>query len=356
MATQGSSGHDPGAGQDPGPDRGSGHQHGPGHQRGLLDHELTTHGRAVRAVWVSVVALGLTAAVQLVIVDATGSAGLFADALHNLGDVAGTAALWVGLRLSRRPASARFPYGWRRFEDLAGLVILLAIAGSAGLALWDSLGALLADAHQLRNPAWALAAALVGVIGNEGVATYKIRVGRSIDSVALVADGRHARVDGLVSVGAALGILGAWAGFPAADPVAGLVIAGIILLVLVRTGRDVLARAVDALEPEIVGRIRTVAAGVDGVHGVHDVRARRVGRSLLVQLHAEVDGDLRVREAHRLGEEVRHRLVHELPPILMVDVHLDPAGEKRAAHASTAHHFDPGGEDRLSDPPRRSTS
>lgn len=351
MATQGSREH-PGPGQDPGP----GHRHGTGHQHGLLDHELRTHGRAVRAVWVSVVALGLTAAVQLVIVDATGSAGLFADALHNIGDVAGTAALWVGLRLSRRPASERFPYGWRRFEDLAGLVILLAIAGSAGLALWDSLAALLAETHELRNPAWALAAALVGVVGNEGVATYKIRVGHSIDSVALVADGRHARVDGLVSLGAAVGILGTWAGFPAADPVAGLVIAGIIVLVLVRTGRDVLARTVDAVEPGVVERIRAVASEVEGVRGVHDVRARRVGRSLLVQLHVEVDGDLRVREAHRLGEEVRHRLVHALPPILMVDVHLDPAGEEQVAHAPTAHHFDPGREDRPSDPPTSSTS
>lgn len=313
----------------------SGHHHHPG----MLDHELTTHRRAVRAIWWSVAVLGLTAALQLVIVSATDSAGLFADALHNVGDVLGTAALWVGLRLARRPPSARFPYGWRRFEDVAGLVIVLAIATSAALALWDSTTALLGESHRVRNPAWALAAALLGVAGNEAVASYKIRVGRSIDSVALVADGRHARVDGLVSLGAAAGITGAWLGVPLADPVAGLVIGGVIVLVLLRTGGEVLARTVDAVDPGILDRIEHVARGVPEVRGIHDVRARRAGRSLLVQLHAEVDGDLRVREAHQLAEEIRHRLAHELPAILMVDVHLDPAGERREAHAATSHHF-----------------
>lgn len=329
-----------------GPQDGSGHHHHPG----MLDHDLTTHRRAVHAIWWSVAVLGLTAALQLAIVSATDSAGLFADALHNVGDVLGTAALWVGLRLSRRPPSARFPYGWRRFEDLAGLVIVVAIAASAALALWDSTTAILGETHRVRNPAWALAAALVGVAGNEAVASYKIRVGRSIDSVALVADGRHARVDGLVSLAAAAGIVGAWLGVPLADPVAGLVIGGVIVLVLLRTGGEVLARTVDAVEPGIIDRIDEVAGRVPGIRGVHDVRARRVGRSLLVQLHAEVDGDLRVREAHGLAEEVRHRLVHDLPAILMVDVHLDPAGEREDAHAVTSHHFGDPGEGGLPDP------
>lgn len=315
-----------------------GHDDGHGHDHAVLDPELVGHRRAVRAVWISIVGLSLTAAAQLAIVAVSSSAGLFADALHNLGDVVGTGALLVGLHLARRPASQRFTYGWRRSEDLAGLVIVAAIAASAGLALWDSLGALLAGGHTVRNTGWAFAAALLGAVGNEAVAVYKIRVGRDIGSVALAADGQHARVDGLVSLAAAAGVAGAWLGLDAADPLAGLVIAGVIVAILVRTGREVLARNLDGVDAGTVVRIGELARAAAGVVDVHDVRARRVGRSLLIQLHAEVDGALPLRDAHAIAEEIRHALMHELPEVLMVDVHLDPAGEEDA-HAPTAHHL-----------------
>ncbi len=321
-----------------------GHDHddhgGHGHSHTTFDAELAGHSAAVRAIWISVAGLGVTALFQLAIVAITDSAGLFADALHNVGDVAGTAALWLGFRLSRRPASDRFTYGWRRAEDLAGLFILLAIAVSALLAGWDSLDALLDEGHRVRNLGAAFGAAVVGAIGNEAVAVYKIRVGRRIDSAPLVADGQHARVDGLVSLGAAVGVAGVWLGFPLADPLAGLAITTTIVWILVRTGREVLARNLDAVDPAVVERIRTVARGVDGVLDVHGVRARHAGRSLLTQLHVEVDGDLSLRAAHLIGEEVRHALVHELPNLHDVDVHVDPDDD--GAHELTAHHFTEG--------------
>lgn len=312
---------------------------GHGHSHATFDAELTTHRAAIRAIWISVVGLGLTAAFQLGIVAISGSAGLFADALHNVGDVAGTAALWIGFQLSRRAATDRFTYGWRRSEDLAGLFILVAIAVSAGLAGWDSLTALLGEDHIVRNTGAAFAAALVGAAGNEAVAFYKIRVGRRIDSVPLVADGQHARVDGLVSLGAAAGIVGVWLGFPAADPLAGLAITAVIVGILVHTGREVLARNLDAVDPDVVDRIRDLSLGTPGVHDVHDVRARHAGRSLLVQLHVDVDGSLPLRDAHAIAEEVRHAIAHAFPAAVDVDVHLDPAGEDHA-HDQTAHHFD----------------
>lgn len=311
---------------------------GHNHSHAMLDDELATHRVAVRAVWVSVAGLGLTAAFQLAIVAVSGSAGLFADALHNVGDVAGTAALWVGFRLSRRPATDRFTYGWRRAEDVAGLVIVLAIAVSAALAGRDSITALLAADHAVRNVGTAFAAALVGAVGNEAVAVYKIRVGKRIDSVPLIADGRHARVDGLVSLGAAAGLVGVWLGVPIADPLAGLAITAVIVGILVHTGRQVLARNLDAVDPGVVERIRRLATTTNGAESVHDVRARHAGRSLLVRLHVEVDGDLSLRRAHAIAEAIRHRIVHEFPAAAEVDIHVDPAGDKEA-HGGTAHHF-----------------
>jgi cation diffusion facilitator family transporter len=313
--------------------------HGHEHTHAVIDHDLLTHRRAVRAIWVSVAGLGATAALQLIIVMISGSAALYADALHNLGDVLGTGSLWVALRMSRRAASDEFPYGWGRAEDLAGLLIVLAIAVSAGLAGWDSITALLGEGHEVTNLGLAFTAALVGVIGNEGVALYKIRVGRQINSIALVADGQHARTDGLASAAAALGITGVWLGFPLTDPLAGLAITLAIVWILVGVGRDVLRRLMDAVEPELLPRIRQIVATVDGVEDVHDIRARYVGRSLAVQLNAEASPVLTLRDAHDLGEKIRHRLVHEIPQIIAVDVHLDPAGDP-TAHHETAPHFE----------------
>ena len=322
----------------------TGHDHGDhdhgghGHSHASFDRELATRREAIRAIWISVVGLGATAAIQLVIVAMSDSVSLFADALHNVGDVAGTAALWVGFRLSRRPADRRFTYGWRRAEDLAGLFIVLAILVSAVLAINDAVSALLGGGHEVRNHGLALAAALIGAVGNEGVAIYKIRVGRRIDSVPLVADGEHARVDGLVSLAAAGGIAGAWAGFGLADPLVGLGIGVVILRILVTTGREVLLRVLDATEEGTVEAIREAAHGVDGVLAVHDVRARHAGRALLVSLHVDVDPDATVRQGHDVAEAVRHALAHRFGTLEEALVHVDPAGHD-GAHDETGHHF-----------------
>lgn len=307
------------------------------HTHSVLDHDLVTHRRAVRAVWVSLAGLGATALVQLGVVAVSGSVGLFADVLHNAGDVVGTASLLLAFSLSRRPSSDEYTYGWRRAEDLAGLFIVLAIAVSAGLAGWDAARALIEGGNEVTNLPLAFAAALVGIAGNEGVARYKIRVGGSIGSAALVADGQHARTDGLASAAAAVGIAGAALGLPLADPLAGLAITLGIVWILVRTAQDVGRRALDAVEPGIVPAIREAAGGAEGVLGVHDVRARHLGRSLQVQLHIDADPEQSLKAAHEVAESARHAIVHALPSVDRVDVHVDSAGVD--AHTATAHHF-----------------
>ena len=315
-----------------------GHPEEHSHSHAAIDRSLLTHRTAVRAIWVSALALGLTSLVQFGVVAISGSVALLADALHNLGDVAGTVSLWVAFTLSRRATSDEFSYGWSRSEDLGGLFILVLIAGSALLAGWESVQALLGGGHQVTNVGAALAAAGIGVIGNEGVAQYKIRVGRSLNSVSLIADGQHARTDGFASAGAAVGIAGAALGFPLADPLAGLAITLAIGWILLDVGRDVLRRTMDAVEPGVVPTVRAVVGAIDGITGVHAVRARYVGSKLLVQLHAHADPDLPLREAHALAEEARHAVIHALPAVVDVDIHLDPAGDEDA-HGTTAHHF-----------------
>jgi cation diffusion facilitator family transporter len=300
----------------------------------------TGEDEGLRAVRLSAFGLGLTAAVQFVFVAASGSVALLADGLHNLGDVFTTATLWIAFVVGRRRPDRGYTFGFARAEDVAGVLVVLAIAASAVVAAWESLDKLLGGAvPALRNPGWALAAALVGVAGNEVVARYKVRVGRRIHSVPLEADGRHSRVDGLASLAAAAGIAGAWAGWPAADPLAGLLLAGVIAWVLAATTRDVLDRLLDRVDSEVIDQIERAAATVADAQAVHAVRARWVGRSLHVLVHADVDPDLPLRDAHALGERVRHAIFHALPGVAAVDLHLDPAGiDEHDSHGETMHH------------------
>src|SRR6266545_3712299 len=197
----------------------------------------------LRAVRLSAVGLGLTAAVQFAFVAASGSVALLADALHNVGDVFTTATLWIAFVVGRRQPDRDHTFGYARAEDVAGVLVVLAIAASAAVAAWESLDKLLG-----------------GVVGNEAVAQYKIRVGRRVNSVPLEADGRHSRVDGLASLAAALGIAAAWAGWPAADPLAGLLLSGVIVWVLVVSARDVLDRLLDRVDAGVVDQIEHAAA------------------------------------------------------------------------------------------------
>lgn len=308
------------------------------HDHSHVHPETVTDDRAIRAVQLATLGLLATALIQLAIVALGRSAGLFADALHNLGDVSTTIALWIAFLVSRRVATRAYTFGFQRVEDLAGVFIVLMILASAGLAGWESIAKLRSGAE----PSFlglSMAAALVGVAGNEAVAIYKIRVGRAINSASLVADGLHSRIDGLTSLAAFLGLVGVALGVPRADPIAGLLITLVILWVAVGAIREIVARLLDRVDPELVHEIEHAAEAVPGVVDVHDVRARWAGRSLFVVLAVSLDPALRLDEAHAIAEAVRHTLLHSVDGVAMVDVHMDPAGDAHAAaHAETAHH------------------
>ncbi|MBI4730002.1 MAG: cation transporter [Acidobacteria bacterium] len=292
----------------------------------------------LRAIRISAVALVLTAVFQAVVVAISGSAALLADLLDNIGDIVTTVILAVAFTAARRAADHRYTFGYQRLEDLAGVGVVLVIWTSAGYAALESYRKL-TGGHEVAFVGWAMAAALVGGIGNEVVARYKIRVGRRIGSEPLVADGQHARTDALASVAAFLGLLGARFGFRAADPIAGFVITLAIGSIAWGAGRQVLARLLDAVDPEIVERIRLVAGGTPSVASVGRCQARWAGRSLYVTLTVAVDGRLPLARAHEVAETVHHRILHELPGVAQVDVHLDPwEAHGDEAHASTRRH------------------
>jgi cation diffusion facilitator family transporter len=313
-------------------------KHGHGHEHGKVDADLYGNQAGLRAVQISTAGMFLVSAIQFAIAWIGGSAGLFADALHNFGDVFTTIALWIAFVISNRAANQRYTYGYYRSEDLAGIFIVLVIIASATGSAIESIQKLISG-NIPTQIYLSMAAALIGVVGNELLAQYKISVGKRINSIALIADGQHSRIDGLTSLAAFAGLIGVKLGFPLADPIAGIVITIVILTVVYSTSRSVLQRLLDAVDPHIVPSIITEALAITGVEAVTDVRARWVGHTLHVVMNIEVDAELTLSKAHAIAEEVRHRLFHNINGISEVVIHTDPSRASGDHHQGMAHHI-----------------
>lgn len=312
-----------------------GHSHDPADS---VDDALTADARGIRALKISLFVLGVTAFAQLGVVMISGSVALLADTVHNFSDALTSVPLWIAFALGGRAATRRYTFGYRRAEDLAGMFILVMIAASAGLAAYESVHRLI-DPQPISNLPIVMIAGVVGFAGNEAVALYRIRVGRSIGSAALVADGYHARTDGLTSLAVVAGALGVAAGFPLADPLVGLLITVMILFVLRQAAGQVGARLMDAVEPAIVEHVETVAKSVSEVQEVERLRVRWLGHGLDASMAITVDRDLSVAEGHRVSEEVRHRLLHQVRRLDTAVIHVNPCRHSGGdPHETTRHH------------------
>lgn len=304
-----------------------------------LDSALESSARGMRALWVSLAVLGVTAVAQAVVVVMSGSVALLGDTVHNTADALTAVPLGIAFVLGRRAATRRFTYGYGRAEDLAGIVIVLTIAASAAFAGWTAIERLL-DPRPVQH-VWAVAvAALVGFAGNEWVARYRIRVGRGIGSAALVADGLHARTDGFTSLAVLFGAGGSALGWQLADPVVGLAITAAIALVLRDAAREVFRRVMDAVDPALVDRAEHALREVEGVREVGELRLRWIGHRLRAEVAVVVDGDMTVRQSHAVAVAAEHALLHAVPRLTAALVHADPAplpGEDDP-HLTLAHH------------------
>jgi cation diffusion facilitator family transporter len=281
--------------------------------------------------------LGVTAALQLAVVLLTGSVALLADTVHNLGDAFTAVPLLVAFLFARKRPSGRFTFGFGRVEDLAGVIIVLMILASAVVAGYESIDRLL-------NPqpiayVWMVAVAgAIGFVGNEIVALFRIRVGKEINSAALIADGHHARVDGLTSLGVLVGAIFVALGFPIADPITGLVITALIVRIVWDAAKSVFTRMLDGVDPAVIEEIEHEAGHVPGVLGVSHVRARWLGHRLEVEVHILVSPDATARQVHDLGVEVSHALSHAMPFVATTTVHADPTDRGGVHYHRVAAH------------------
>ena len=267
--------------------------------------------QANRAVAVSAFGLALTGLLEMAIALLSGSVALLGDALHNLSDVSTSALVFVGFRASRRLPTERYPYGYERAEDLAGIGVALVIWVSALIAGIESVTKLLHHGSTT-HLGWGIAAAAVGIGGNQIVARYKLTVGRRIHSATLVADAKHSRLDALSSAGALLGLVGVALGWGWADAVAGLIVTGFICHVGWEVSVDIAHRLLDGVDPEIITTAEAVAATVPGVLHVH-ARARWTGRTLRVEVEGFLNPDTTLVASDEIGCNVASALEPEIP-------------------------------------------
>jgi len=289
-----------------------------------IDGALESSTAGIRAVKISLLALGATSIAQLVIVLISGSVALLADTIHNFSDALTAIPLWIAFALGRRAATRRYTYGFGRAEDLAGLFVVAMITLSAAIAAIESVRRLLHPVA-IHHLGWVAAAGLVGFIGNEVVAIYRVRVGRRIGSAALLADGLHARTDGFTSLAVLLGAGGVALGFPLADPIVGLIITVAILAVLRTAARDVFRRLMDGVDPELVDAAEAALAAQPGVTGVRSVKMRWIGHRIHADAELDVDPATSLSDAHRLAHDAEHALTHAVPKLSTALVHAYPA-------------------------------
>ena len=298
-------------------DHGGGHSaHGGahGHTHGTIDASITTSDRGIWAIKWSFVILGITSALQLAVVLVSGSVALLADTIHNMGDAATALPLWIAFALARRKPSKRFTYGLGRVEDLAGVCVVLIILISALVAGYEAIDRLFHPLTVVMLP-WVAAAGVLGFVGNEAVAVFRIRVGREIQSAALIADGYHARTDGLTSLAVVAGAVGVWLGYPLADPIIGLLITIAIMGIVWQSSKAVFTRMLDGVEPDVIAEIRHTVDHVPGVSRILDVRARWLGHRLMAELDVTANPDISLRDADNLAESLEQELMSHLPAI-----------------------------------------
>ncbi|MGZ4914521.1 MAG: cation diffusion facilitator family transporter [Halobacteriota archaeon] len=297
--------------------------HKPGHISHVTPSSLLTSRRGIWALKWTFVGLMFTAVLQAILVYYTGSVALLADTIHNFGDALTAVPLWIAFRMSTWKPTARFTYGYGRVEDLAGIVIILVILLSAALAGYESITRLF-HPQEVRLLSAVMVASLIGFTGNEAVAQFRIKVGKEINSAALVADGHHARIDGLTSLAVFIGALGVYVGYPLADPIIGLLITVAILRVVWDAGKLVVIRMIDGTDPAIPNEIREGASHVKGVQEVSEVRVRWIGHQLRAEVNIAVNPVFSVEAGHVIATEVRHHLLHHLSYLDDVVIHVDP--------------------------------
>ena len=288
------------------------------------------------------VGINLFLAVGKIVTGVLGNSyALVADGIESMADIFSSFIVWSGLRIAVKPADANHPFGHGKAESLAALAVSLMLLGAAALIAVQSIREIRTPHHA---PEWFTLVVLVGVIAiKEALYRRVFKVGHSLESSALKGDAWHHRSDALTSAAAFVGItiaLIGGRGFESADDWAALAACAVIAFNGARLFRGALDEVMDAsVPPEVVGFVRSIAAGVEGVAGIEKCRIRKQGLHLAMDIHVKVNGDSSVWRGHEIAHRVNDRLLASQHRINDVTVHIEPC-QLLDTEVSTVGHRD----------------
>lgn len=257
----------------------------------------------------------------------SGSYALIAEGLHTLSDIITTVIAYVGFKIGQKPADKEHPRGYGRAEAISGLIIVLFLT-MVGYEIIDTAKDKFLDPHLITVPSYyAAVMAFIGIILNFAISTYIIRIGKEINSPAIIADGKHQRTDIFSSVAILFGVIAANIGYPILDPIVGMIIGILILKTAYDIGKENINNILGKVpDDKLVKRIEKIANETPGAYEAHNIKVDNYGAYALVNLHVKVDGNLSVNEAHKIVHIVQNNIIKEIPEIKSASVHACPLG------------------------------
>lgn len=257
----------------------------------------------------------------------SGSVALVAEAAHTLSDILTSVITYIGFRVGQRPPDREHPYGHGRAEALVGLVVVVFLGIVSYEILSEAYRKLFMDTAPPDYTAAIMAG--VGIVANILMTGYMRNIGEKIRSPAIVADAQHQKVDIFSCVAIMAGVIGARLGFWFLDPLVAVFIAVMVLKTAFDVGRENINNILGAVpSADLMDEIMKSALSVDGVMGIHDVRINYFGPYASVDLHVEVDGDMKLTDAHDIAHRVERRVIDDIDLIKIVNVHVCPFGDE----------------------------
>lgn len=287
-----------------------------GAERGKLGKKATT---------IAILGNTLLTILNFVVGTFSGSTALVAESAHTLSDILTSIITFIGFRIGLKPPDKEHPYGHGRAEPLVGLAVVVFLGIIAFEILMEAYHKL-ASPESLTPPDYTAAAmAVVGIFANLIMTTYIMHIGKKINSPAIVADAQHQKVDIFSCAAILIGVIGSNLGLTFLDPLVAVFIAIMVLKTAFDVGKENINNIMGKVpSKEIMIGIKTAALSVNGVHGIHEVRINYMGPYASVDLHAEVQSDLSLMEAHAISHEVEKRIIDEVDVINLVNVHVCP--------------------------------
>lgn len=252
------------------------------------------------------------------------SSAMIADGIHTFSDIATTVVVIIGLKISNKDADEKHPYGHEKFEPEISKIVSLLLAGTGVFLAYNAIQILLSGNLDTPKPI-ALYAALTSIAVKEAMYWYTIITARKVKSIAMEADAWHHRSDAISSIGTLIGIAGARMGFKFLDPVAGIIVS----LILIKVGVEFYLKATDQLvdqsaDDEVIEQIKEVAISIEGVKNIHDLKTRKFGNKIYVDIEIQVDKRITVEEGHHIANLVHDSIEDTIEDVKHCMIHVEP--------------------------------